>query len=551
MSIRQKIIMGFSVIVMIGICQGLFLLYNFHQVALQVNTVFSGPFAAVDHARAAEVKFRTSKDHLNKVTSMTSPIDSKASLVEFKSKYGSFHEEIAKLGASTHSEKAIQILRKVEQNGAIWQKHALSLLGEKPALSIPSPHIMSQLANKISADLDFLAGATIQEAKIIQEEIGSTVNTSEILAWALILLSLVLGLGLALIIALSIIRPLNSLKKSMLSIAQGDVNEDVSELDRKDEIGEMAKALEIFKDNSIKRRELETLSEEEKFEQSARQNRIDSLIAKFRSEVQESLLSVTSNAEKMQNAAKTLDSVASSASANSVAVNALSSEATNNVKIIATTTDELTNSISEIDQQVAKTKDLVASATDEGNETNTKVIVLNEAADEIGNVISLIQDIAEQTNLLALNATIEAARAGEAGKGFAVVASEVKELASQTAKATEEISRQIARIQQETSGAVGSIQSIVSKITDVNEFTATIAAAIEEQGMSTTEIARNIQEASCRTEEVSENISGVEETSHKTSQTSKQVLSSSMAVTSETNKMTEIVDEFLKEVAAA
>ena len=166
---------------------------------------------------------------------------------------------------------------------------------------------------------------------------------------------------------------------------------------------------------------------------------------------------------------------------------------------IASAADELAASVTEIDRQVAQSNAIAAKAVSEAERTNATVKELNEAAGRIGDVVRLITDIAEQTNLLALNATIEAARAGEAGRGFAVVASEVKALAGQTAKATEDIGAQIAGMQHATMRSIEAIGAIERTIREIGDISGAIAAAVTEQGAATQEIARSVETAAKRT----------------------------------------------------
>jgi methyl-accepting chemotaxis protein len=173
---------------------------------------------------------------------------------------------------------------------------------------------------------------------------------------------------------------------------------------------------------------------------------------------------------------------------------------------------------------------------------------LAEAANKIGDVVSLINDIAGQTNLLALNATIEAARAGEAGKGFAVVAQEVKNLANQTAKATEEISQQIGAVQEETTGAVDAIGKIRSIIGEVNDIATTISSAVEEQGVSTQEIARSVQQAAQGTQGVNESIASVSKAAGDAGAAASQVLGAAGDLTNQSRDLRAAVDGFLERI---
>jgi methyl-accepting chemotaxis protein len=176
---------------------------------------------------------------------------------------------------------------------------------------------------------------------------------------------------------------------------------------------------------------------------------------------------------------------------------------------------------------------------------------LVEDASKIGDVVTLIESIAEQTNLLALNATIEAARAGEAGKGFAVVAAEVKNLATQTSKATQEISQRIVAIQNSTGTAVKAITHVAEMITDIDQVSSILASAVEQQDAATKEISRNIQEASSRTSDISVSVEDIASTAVEANQQSKRLIESSEELTSESRRMTNLVTDFLTKIKKA
>ncbi len=231
---------------------------------------------------------------------------------------------------------------------------------------------------------------------------------------------------------------------------------------------------------------------------------------------------------------------------------------TENMKTVATAVEQIKNSITEIAKNAGETSSVVEQASTLANESNDKIAQLNTAADEIGKVIEVIQDIAEQTNLLALNATIEAARAGEAGKGFAVVANEVKELAKQTAEATEDIAKRIQAIQHSTTESVTSIGEIVKVIDHINKASQTIAAAVEEQSITTKEISENIIQATSASEvvstniaesasaskEVSQNIAGVDTEAKKVAEGAAQAQAVSLEMSQIANQLQNFVDNF-------
>ena len=240
-------------------------------------------------------------------------------------------------------------------------------------------------------------------------------------------------------------------------------------------------------------------------------------------QVREAIQQIGANATSLVSAAEELNKVSQqmSASADETAtqanvVSAASEQVANNVQTVATGADEMGASIKEIAKNTADATRVATTAVKSAEATNQTISKLGQSSAEIGQVIKVITSIAQQTNLLALNATIEAARAGEAGKGFAVVANEVKELAKETAKATEDISRKIEAIQTDTKGAVEAIGQIGTVIVQINDIQNTIASAVEEQSATTNEISRNLAEAARGSSEITKNVTGVAEAAHTT-----------------------------------
>jgi methyl-accepting chemotaxis protein len=208
-------------------------------------------------------------------------------------------------------------------------------------------------------------------------------------------------------------------------------------------------------------------------------------------------------------------------------------------------------SVDEIGRQVRESNRIAESAVKQAHQTDERISKLSRAAQQIGDVVKLITAIAEQTNLLALNATIEAARAGEAGRGFAVVASEVKSLASQTAKATDEISSHILGMQDATKESVAAIKEIGSTISQISDIASTIATAVEQQSSATQEIANNVQNVAQGTEEVANNISQVNSGAAETGAASAEVLDSAQTLSTESTRLRQELDRFMNSVRAA
>ncbi|MGE3333010.1 MAG: methyl-accepting chemotaxis protein [Rhodospirillaceae bacterium] len=345
--------------------------------------------------------------------------------------------------------------------------------------------------------------------------------------------------------------PIGNITNVMSVLADGNKTVTIPYSGRKDEIGAMAAAVQVFKDNMIKADELAAAQEAARKAKELRAEQVAQRTRQFDNVVRMSLGSVGSASKQMEASASTMQAVAEETNVQSSAVAAASEQAASNVQTVAAATEELTSSIKEIGRQVTQSSQVSAKAVNEANRAKDMVRGLDDSAQKIGKVVALITDIAEQTNLLALNATIEAARAGEAGKGFAVVASEVKNLANQTAKATEEIAAQINDIQGATKSSVGAIESIFETIGQIDQISTTIASAIEEQTAATAEIARNVEQAAAGTQEVSSNITGVTKAAGETGQVSTQVFEAAKELGRQSDSLRKEVDGFLADIKEA
>ena len=314
-----------------------------------------------------------------------------------------------------------------------------------------------------------------------------------------------------------LVRRLTSVGDAMRRLSSGDTDTTVPAAADRDEIGEMARSLEVFRAGEIERREMAARQEAEQAAQRDRARGIEQMIGDFRATVTAVIAAVTDNVARMETTARTLSSIASEADSQARAASS-SSEQTEIERAQRRGRDRGARLLDPRDQRARRPQanGVVGRAAEIAQNADQLVGQLSSGASRIGDVVKLIRAIAEQTNLLALNATIEAARAGEAGRGFAVVASEVKTLASQTAKATEEIAGQIGAIQGSTAEAVEAIRQISGVMGDISRFTSSIAASVEEQSASTQEIGRNVQQAASGAKELAGNMATVTEAIEET-----------------------------------
>lgn len=391
------------------------------------------------------------------------------------------------------------------------------------------------------------------QVRVVEAEHASASSAFSVNQWlAIALFALALaGIGVgAWVVSRRVVKPLHDMKDAMDQLAKGQWQTKVPGLERTDEIGGMAKSVAVFRDNGVENERLTAERQKQQENERRRAETLSETVANFNASMDEAVKTIAVASAELQATAQVLTQNADQTMHRSSAVAAASEEASTNVQTVASASEEMSSSVSEISQQVSASAKAATRAVAAADSANQQVKGLVAAAQKIGEVVRLISDIAGQTNLLALNATIEAARAGEAGRGFAVVATEVKALADQTAKATDDIGRSISEIQSVITRSADSIGEIGILIGEISTMSDAIAAAVEEQGAATREIARNVQQAAGGTREVASNIVGVSQSVQEISSAATQVLGAAGDLSRQSEAIRTQMDRFVTKVRA-
>jgi methyl-accepting chemotaxis protein len=485
-------------------------------------------------------------------------ISDKALLTPLRDRFAAASGRVEKSLTALGSTEAQSSLRMLEGDllRAGRDKATIFDVRQRELETASASEAMLATSRKLTGALSQSVAAVVSQGETAAKQAafatGDTIARQRVVLVVIAGVSLAVSLTIALLyVGRNVVRRIRTLSASMRKIAAGELDAAIPEGGH-DEISGMAQALAVLRDNGRAAREMETeATAERRHMAEQRRGELLALAGEFESGVKGIVEAVADAAGEMRTTAQRMVSTSNETSRQTGAVSVASEQSSTSVRAIAVASEQLGASILAINERVAQSAAMTRTAVDDARRTDSIVRTLADGARTIGQVVELITGIAGQTNLLALNATIEAARAGDAGKGFAVVAAEVKNLAQETAKATEKIGAQVGQIQTAAHEAVAAISAITTAIQAVNGIATSIAAAVEQQGAATAEIVGNVQHAASNARHISANIGGVNEATKNTKTAASQVFDAANDLAQQAERLTDEVDSFVARIRAS
>ena len=500
--IKYKLVIGFSIMIIFIAFIGIMGFLNLKRIHRNLNDIFSERLPSINYL------LQTDRDLQQLLVAERSMVfaDSKSDV--FKELLKAYEEDLEQARARWNkykeyavSPEELSLISEFEKSRDEWINLSKKIVEMRKADTQEGKTEASDLAlgeannkfEKMRGYIDKLTDINLEIVDKIQKQSKNTYQKTIFAFLSIIAAGLIIAALLSLIISRGITRPLSRAIEGLRSISMGggDLTRRLA-VESRDEVGELSVCFNGF---------MEKLQE---IIGSVAEN------TKVMSGDLNDLLNLSTqmadNSNGMSRKAHTVTEAAEEMSSNMESVATAMKEASTNVDFVAGSIEEMSSTVNEIAQNSERARIVTSDAVNKTEETSENVILLGQAAQEIGKVTETINEISDQTNLLALNATIEAARAGEAGKGFAVVANEIKELARQTAEATQQIKDKVDNIQNTTTGTVTGIEDISRVIHEVNDIVTIIATAVEEQSSTTSQISTNINQAFMGISEVNDNI---------------------------------------------